>query len=280
LVDNGSQVEILFLSTFKKMGYDKKQLNEPMKPLYGFGGKRIEPVRVITLPVLFCTPKNPRTEYITFVIVYMLYPYNVIFGRGLLNIFEAALHSAFLCLKVQGIFGVITLFDNQKEARNIKHGIAPRHKNEHFLREDAEQPEQPSSKKEILAEFNKAIKVEGDFIRVSLDPRVPNRIVCIEAELSPEEQAELLQFLVKNSDVFAWSTSDLIGVSREVIEHKLQVNPNTKPKKQKLRKMSEEKVEAAKAEVQRLLDAGVIKEVRYPQWLANVVMVHKKIEKW
>jgi hypothetical protein len=170
LVDNGSQVEILFLSTFKKMGYDKKQLNEPMKPLYGFGGKRIEPVRVITLPVLFCTPKNPHTEYITFVIVYMLYPYNVIFGRGLLNIFEAALHSAFLCLKVQGIFGIITLFDNQKEARNIKHGIAPRHKNEHFLREDAEQPEQPSSKKEILAEFNKAIKVEGDFIRVSLDP--------------------------------------------------------------------------------------------------------------
>jgi hypothetical protein len=41
--------------------------------------------------------------------------------------------------------------------------------------------------------------------------------------------------------VFAWSTSDLIGVSREVIEHKLQVNPNKRPKKQKLRKMSEEK---------------------------------------
>jgi hypothetical protein len=44
--------------------------------------------------------------------------------------------------------------------------------------------------------------------------------------------------------------------------------------------MSEEKVEASKAEVQRLLDAGFIKEVRYPQWLANAVMVHKKNEKW
>jgi hypothetical protein len=55
--------------------------------------------------------------------------------------------------------------------------------------------------------------------------------VCIKAEISLEEQAELLQFLGKNSDVFAWSTSDLIGVSREVIEHKLQVNPNAKPKK-------------------------------------------------
>jgi hypothetical protein len=53
-----------------------------------------------------------------------------------------------------------------------------------------------------------------------------------------------------------------------------------KPKKQKLRKMSEEKTEAAKAKVQRLLDVGFIREVRYPQWLANIVMVHKKNGKW
>jgi hypothetical protein len=68
--------------------------------------------------------------------------------------------------------------------------------------------------------------------------------------MSPEEQAELLQFLDKNNDIFAWSTFDLVGVSREVIEHKLQVNPHVKPMKQKLRKMSEEKVEAVKAEMQ------------------------------
>jgi hypothetical protein len=44
--------------------------------------------------------------------------------------------------------------------------------------------------------------------------------------------------------------------------------------------MSDEKIEAAKDEVQRLLDVGFIKEVRYPQWLANVVMVRKKNGKW
>jgi hypothetical protein len=104
--------------------------------------------------------------------------------------------------------------------------------------------------------------------------------VCIRVEISPQEQVELLQFLDKNSDIFAWLTSDLIGVSREVIEHKLEVNPSMKPKKQKLRKMSEEKIEAAKVEVQLLLDAGFIREVTYPQWLANVVMVRKKNRKW
>jgi hypothetical protein len=61
LVDNGSQAEILFLSTFEKMGYDKKQLKEPTKLLYGFGGKRIKPIGVITLSVSFGTPKKSRT---------------------------------------------------------------------------------------------------------------------------------------------------------------------------------------------------------------------------
>jgi hypothetical protein len=98
--------------------------------------------------------------------------------------------------------------------------------------------------------------------------------------MSPEEPVELLQFLDKNSDVFPWSTSDLVGVSREVIEHKLHVNPHVKPKKQKLCKMSEDKVEAAKAKVQWLLDARFIREARYPQCLANVMMVHKKNRKW
>jgi hypothetical protein len=54
------------------------------------------------------------------------------------------------------------------------------------------------------------------------------------------------------------------------------VNPTVKPRKQKLHKMSKEKVEAAKAEIQRLLDACFIREVTYPQWPTNVVMVRKK----
>jgi hypothetical protein len=51
-----------------------------MKPLYGFGGKRIELVGVITLPVSFGTPKKPRIDYTPFDVVDMMYPYNAIFG--------------------------------------------------------------------------------------------------------------------------------------------------------------------------------------------------------
>jgi hypothetical protein len=100
--------------------------------------------------------------------------------------------------------------------------------------------------------------------------------VCIGTEASQQEQAELLSFLDKNNDVFVWSTSDLAGVSRDINKHRLQVNLSTKPKKQKLRKILGEKVKATKADVQRLLGTSFIREVAYPQWLANVVMIRKK----
>jgi hypothetical protein len=70
------------------------------------------------------------------------------------------------------------------------------------------------------------------------------------------------------------------GVSRGIIEHRLLVNPSSKPKKQKLCKMLDEKVTVAMLEVRRLLDVGFIREVQYPSWLANVVMVKKKNDKW
>jgi hypothetical protein len=61
--------------------------------------------------------------------------------------------------------------------------------------------------------------------------------VMISQDLSVSKEVELLSFLDKYSDVFAWQASDLTGVSRDIIEHKLKVNPSVRPRKQKLCKM-------------------------------------------
>jgi hypothetical protein len=58
------------------------------------------------------------------------------------------------------------------------------------------------------------------------------------------------------------------------------VAKGAKPRKQKLRKISIERAEAAKVKVQWLLDVGVIRPVQYPEWLANMVRVRKKNRKW
>jgi hypothetical protein len=120
LVNNGSQAEILFLSTLEQMGFNKKELKEASKPLYAFRERKIEPIGFISLPVSFDSLSNARIEYITFDVVDMNYPYNAIFGRGLLNTFKAALHSLYFCMKVLATLGVISIHNSQKDARNIE----------------------------------------------------------------------------------------------------------------------------------------------------------------
>jgi hypothetical protein len=100
------------------------------------------------------------------------------------------------------------------------------------------------------------------------------------SQLFDEQEKTLLKFLFNNKDVFTWSANDLCGVNINVIEHSLNVDPAIRPRKQKLRKMSGDKAEGARNDVKRLLSAGVIREVTYPEWLANIVMVKKANGKW
>jgi len=65
---------------------------------------------------------------------------------------------------------------------------------------------------------------------VPLKDAVPDRKVTIEGNLSKEE-AELIETLAKNKDVFAWSASNLKRVSRDIIQHSLDINPRIKLKK-------------------------------------------------
>jgi hypothetical protein len=90
--------------------------------------------------------------------------------------------------------------------------------------------------------------------------------VLFGSQLCDEQDKTLLKFMF-NKDVFAWSANDLCGVNRDVIEHSINVGPAIRPRKQKLRKMSDDKAEGERNEVKRLLSAGVIREVTYPEWL-------------
>ena len=66
----------------------------------------------------------------------------------------------------------------------------------------------------------------------------------------------------------------------EFICHHLNVNPLVTPKKQFPRRPSKEHAEAVREEVAKLKQAGAIKEVFYPEWLTNMVVIKKKSGKW
>jgi hypothetical protein len=109
----------------------------------------------------------------------MHYLYNIIFRRGLLNIFEAALHSGYLCFKVPTTFRIISVFDSQKDAENIDQCFAPDHKNVHFIREEPEQYQQQAYliDPRTSAESKQAIEAHGETKKILVDPRVLDKAV-------------------------------------------------------------------------------------------------------
>ena len=100
------------------------------------------------------------------------------------------------------------------------------------------------------------------------------------AQLPPQEKKELMVFLKKNIDVFAWSAYKAPGVDLTLISHYLNINLAIVPRKQPPRCSSKKHSEDVKEEVLKLKQAGAIDEVFYPEWLANIVVVRKKSEKW
>ena len=108
----------------------------------------------------------------------------------------------------------------------------------------------------------------------------PEKFFQVETQLPPQEKEKLIAFLKENVDVFAWNAYKAPGVDPDFICHHLNVNPSILPKKQPPRHSSKEHFDAVKEEVKKLKQAGAIKEVFYPEWLANLVVVKKKSEKW
>ena len=80
--------------------------------------------------------------------------------------------------------------------------------------------------------------------------------------------------------MFVWDAYEASGVDPDFICHHLNVNPSITPRKQPFRRSLREHVDPVRDEVMKLKKAGAIKEVFYPEWLANIVVVKKKSGKW
>jgi len=125
------------------------------------------------------------------------------------------------------LHSTITVHGSQKEASNIERAIYKSQCNINFVESaksnEPEPPDMPKGKTDL--------KDQEETKSVPLENAVLDRNVTIRGNLSKEEQAKLIETLAKNKDVFAWSTSDLKGVTRDIIQHSLDINPRIKPKK-------------------------------------------------
>ena len=108
----------------------------------------------------------------------------------------------------------------------------------------------------------------------------PEHLAYVGSKLTEDLRSLLIRFLKQNKDVFTWKQEDMGGIDPAIITHRLNVSPSFKPVKQKRRSFTLERQKLINEEVGKLLQADAIREVEYPEWLANVVLVKKVNDKW
>jgi hypothetical protein len=236
LMDTGSVADIIFAKAFRQMQELEDNIHDATHPLCGFGGRQIVALGKITMPVTFGYVHNTRTEHVVFDIVDMEYPYNAIIGRGTLNAFEAILHPTYLCMKISSEQGPIAVHESQEAARRAE-GSWTDLKAIHNI-DEAEAYQQYKHKREKAASADQPKPM-------LLCEDIAEQKVLLGYQLSDEQEKTLLRFLFNNKDVFAWTANDLYGVNRDVIEHSLNVDPSFRLRKQRLQKISYDKVEGA-----------------------------------
>jgi len=113
-----------------------------------------------------------------------------------------------------------------------------------------------------------------------LEKEINGKTFKLGRTLDSETQDQIAQVISRHLDAFAWSASEMLGIDPDFLCHRLAMDSQARPIRQRRRKFNEEKRQAIKEETQKLLAAGHMREIQYPEWLANVVLVKKSSGKW
>uniref|UniRef100_A0A2N9F5Z7 Uncharacterized protein n=1 Tax=Fagus sylvatica TaxID=28930 RepID=A0A2N9F5Z7_FAGSY len=265
LIDNGSSADIIYLPAYQQMKIDKERLKPIDIPLVGFTGDKVKPLGVVSLVIEAGTyPKQVRTS-VEFLVVDCPSAYNVIIGRSTLNKLRAVTSTYHLLVRFPTEHGIGELKGDQATARECYFAsLGPEAKHQTMKIDEGHKLVEPSEELEVIA----------------LDDDEPSKTTSIGTKIDGTIREAMINFLKSNLDVFAWTHDDMPGIDPATVCHKLNVNPSIRPIKQKRRVFAPDRNQAISDEVKKLLTAGFIREVFYPDWLANVVMVKKANGKW
>ena len=234
-------------------------------PLVGFRGTKVFPLGVVTLSVMVGDYPQQITKDVTFLVVDCLSAYNAILGQPTLNSWKAITSTYHLMIKFLTDYEVGELHRNQVAAHECY--VAMMEMDDHLQATNIEKHQMVIEPAERLEE-------------IVLDDSKPNQTTKISTLTSPIVHQAFTTFLKDNQDVFSWSHENMPGIDPSIIVHRLNVSPSFPPIRQKKRVFALERDQAIAEEVHKLLEANFIREVYYPDWLANMVMVKKASGKW
>ncbi|XP_028085902.1 uncharacterized protein LOC114286872 [Camellia sinensis] len=256
----------------QKLSLSEQHLTPAVALLVGFNSQPEWPLGRIVLPVVAET----KTLQIEFLVFNRPSPYNAILARPWIHQMEAVPSTYHQVIRFPTEHGVEQISRDQVASKHCFMAAmkAKQLCNRVQIVEVAEQlvlenvGETPEEK--MVEDLEKVLVKEDD----------PEKHFFIGTSLGTDKKLQLLELLRENMEVFAWSAYDTLRLNPEFSCHKLNINPSARPVVQKSQRSSVEHTEAVIAEVEKLLASGAIREVQYPQWLSNIVIVKKKNGKW
>jgi hypothetical protein len=136
-----------------------------------------------------------------------------------------------------------------------------------------------SSVGDMIEEFRDLDKLGQGF--TSVDPleeidigdgKTP-RLTFVNKTLETDPRDEIIGLLKEYLDCFAWNYTEMPGLSREIVEHRLPIKSGFRPFKQKARTFRPDLLPRIKEEIHRLLEANFIRPCRYVECVSNIVPV-------
>ncbi|XP_012851511.1 PREDICTED: uncharacterized protein LOC105971204 [Erythranthe guttata] len=269
LVDGGSSADIMYLHTFKQLGIDNARFSPITTPLKGFTGEGVLSMGEVELPISLGEDPCRVTKMIKFLIVDKPSPYNIIVGRPAIHTFKSVPSSYHQKWKFPTPYGMGEVLGDRRLARECyARALREPSKRPIPLGKGDDTPRQDKRKwvnAVIEADKEILISVPDDTAKLAAVEELKS------VELIPGDNSKLLRI---------GSDQDLTGIPPKVALHRLNVDKRLKPVKQRKRTFGPERNKHIKEEVAKLLDAGHIRSVQYPEWLSNVVLVPKPGGKW
>ncbi|GJU96822.1 reverse transcriptase domain-containing protein [Tanacetum coccineum] len=256
-VDGGASSEVLYEHCFVRLRPEvRSQMVPATTSLIGFSGETIWPIGQISLLVKIGDEDHSTSAWMNFMVIRSPSQHNGIIGRTGIRKIRAVPSTAHGMLKFPVKGGTVTI----RSSRAIPMECA--------------MISGPSTQHPVTSQ------VLEEKIKVAIHPEYPEQTIAIGSTLTEKGRKELCALLKQNLDIFAWKPADMTGVPRHMAEHRLNVREGCPPVRQKKRGQAPERNKAIQEEVEKLVDAGIMKEVHYHSWLSNPVMVKKHDGSW
>ncbi|GKC22883.1 hypothetical protein Tco_1025033 [Tanacetum coccineum] len=229
----------------------RNQMVPATTPLFGFRKEIIWPLGQISLLVKIGDEEHSASAWMNFMVVRSPSPYNGIIKKPRVRRIQAVPSTAHGMLKFPVTGRMVTLRSSR---------IIPL---------ECTMVSGPGVRQPVINQ------VTEEKIQVAIHPEYPEQTTAIGSTLTAEGRNELCGLRKRNLDIFAWKPADMSGVPRHIAEHRLNIREGCLPVRQKKRGQAPERNKAIYEEVEKLVNACIMKEVHYHSWLSNPVMVKK-----